>query len=147
MRRRRGRAASDRALLAGPRSLARALGVTTKLTGTSLLGNRIWIEDRGMAVDPPTIIAGPRVGVDYARRGCPATVPLSHTGDALPRPGTAGLTAAVAPAGGCTGLFQAAAARDVHAEPDRGLAQRFSDPVLVRHRTANDHQAFHHRGQ
>lgn len=66
MRRRRGGSRSDRALLAGPGSLARALGITTRMTGCSLLGERIWIEDRGIVVDLATITAGPRVGVDYA---------------------------------------------------------------------------------
>jgi DNA-3-methyladenine glycosylase len=35
-------------------------------TGSSLFGNTIWIEDRGITVLPENIIATPRIGVDYA---------------------------------------------------------------------------------
>lgn len=63
---RRNKETVDRSLLAGPGSLARALGITTGLTGTSLLDDCIWIEDRGIAVDPGDLLAGPRVGIDYA---------------------------------------------------------------------------------
>ena len=31
-----------------------------------LSGNRIWIEDRGIEVDPSNITVGPRIGIDYA---------------------------------------------------------------------------------
>lgn len=64
--RRRGRPADDRALLAGPGSLAQGLGITTALTGTSLVDGPIWIEDRDYTVGEDSIIVGPRVGVDYA---------------------------------------------------------------------------------
>ncbi len=64
--RRRGRPAEDRALLAGPGSLAQGLGITTALTGSSLVDGPIWIEDHGFAVDEGSITVGPRVGVDYA---------------------------------------------------------------------------------
>lgn len=63
---RRGKQREDRTLLAGPGSLARALGITTAFTGASLAGDRIWIEDRGWVVDEDRISVGPRVGVDYA---------------------------------------------------------------------------------
>ncbi len=63
---RRARPAEDRALLAGPGSLAQGLGITTALTGSSLVDGPIWIEDHGFAVDESSIAAGPRVGVDYA---------------------------------------------------------------------------------
>lgn len=63
---RRGKPGLDRALLAGPGSLARALGVTTALTGSSLADGPIWIEDRGLRVDDASISVGPRVGIDYA---------------------------------------------------------------------------------
>ena len=66
MLRRRGKREADRTLLAGPGSLAQALGITTRLTGTSLLGGQIWIEDHGIEVPPAAVAAGPRVGVDYA---------------------------------------------------------------------------------
>lgn len=66
MKRRRGRSATAKSLLAGPGSLAKALGITTRLTGTSLTGDRIWIEDHGIDVAPANIVTGPRIGVDYA---------------------------------------------------------------------------------
>ena len=66
MRRRRGAPKDDRNLLQGPGCLAQALGITTSLSGTSLLGDRVWIEDRGIGVEPGDVAAGPRVGVDYA---------------------------------------------------------------------------------
>jgi len=66
MRKRRKRSQLDKTLLAGPGSLAQALGITTDLTGTSLLENRIWIEDHNLIVDTEEIMAGPRIGIDYA---------------------------------------------------------------------------------
>jgi DNA-3-methyladenine glycosylase len=66
MRKRRGKRRTDKMLLEGPGSLAQALGITTNLTGTSLLGNRIWIEDQRIPLDAEAVIAGPRIGVNYA---------------------------------------------------------------------------------
>lgn len=63
---RRGKPSPDRTLLAGPGSLARALGITTALTGSSLLGGPVWIEDHGPHIDAAGIVVGPRVGIDYA---------------------------------------------------------------------------------
>ena len=57
---------AGRRLLAGPGSLARALGIHTRLSGTSLFGGTIWIEDHGERVPDEMVRAGPRVGVDYA---------------------------------------------------------------------------------
>ena len=70
---RRGRKRPDAALLGGPGSLARALGITTTLTGTSLVDGPIRIEDHGIRVPASKISAGPRVGVDYA--GADALLP------------------------------------------------------------------------
>jgi DNA-3-methyladenine glycosylase len=66
MQKRRKKERIDKTLLAGPGSLAQALGITTNLTGTSLLGNGIWIEDQRISLDTEAIIAGPRIGVNYA---------------------------------------------------------------------------------
>lgn len=66
MQRRRGRRATEKTLLAGPGSLAQALGITTRMTGESLLNDRIWIEDRGLEFGQDQLQEGPRVGVDYA---------------------------------------------------------------------------------
>ena len=66
MRKRRKKQIIDKSLLAGPGTLAQALGITTGLTGTSLLEDRIWIEDQQNIINPKSVIAGPRVGIDYA---------------------------------------------------------------------------------
>ena len=66
MQTRRNKAQIDKTLLAGPGSFSQALGITTDLTGTNLLGNRIWIEDHNNYVDGKEITAGPRIGIDYA---------------------------------------------------------------------------------
>ena len=66
MLQRRSKPQADRSLLAGPGSLAKALGITTALTGSSLTAGPIRIEDHGLRVDEARISAGPRVGIDYA---------------------------------------------------------------------------------
>jgi DNA-3-methyladenine glycosylase len=65
---RRGRNRLSPQLSAGPGVLSKALGITTSLSGHSLLsaGKSIWIEDRKVEYSPDQIIAGPRVGIDYA---------------------------------------------------------------------------------
>lgn len=63
---RRNKSAPDKTLLGGPGSMAKALGITTDLTGTSLRGNRIWIEDHGHELPDSAIRTLPRIGVDYA---------------------------------------------------------------------------------
>ena len=64
MHQRRDKPHGDKSLLKGPGSLSQALGITTELTGTNLLGSQIWIEDHKISVEE--ITAGPRVGIDYA---------------------------------------------------------------------------------
>lgn len=66
MLQRRRKRCIDNSLLAGPGSLAQALGITTGLSGTSLLENRIWIEDQQIPTNDSHVITGPRVGVAYA---------------------------------------------------------------------------------
>jgi DNA-3-methyladenine glycosylase len=66
MRNRRKREKIDSSLLAGPGILAKALGITTDLTGICLLENRIWVEDQQSIIDPNSVVTGPRVGIDYA---------------------------------------------------------------------------------
>jgi DNA-3-methyladenine glycosylase len=63
---RRRKSANDKSLLAGPGSLSRALGIRTDMTGTSLQGGRIWIEDHDIEFDAASIQVTPRIGVDYA---------------------------------------------------------------------------------
>jgi len=50
----------------GPGTASQALGITTALDGEDLQGNKIWVEDRGIEIAPSSIIAKPRIGVDYA---------------------------------------------------------------------------------
>ncbi len=66
MMQRRGKTKLDKTLLAGPGSLAKALGITTDHTGLSLMNGQIWIEDHGTDIDDEAVTTGPRVGVDYA---------------------------------------------------------------------------------
>jgi len=65
---RRNKSKVNRQLTGGPGVMSKALGITKKWTGISLLAaeNPIWIEDRGIEVSENNIIASPRVGVDYA---------------------------------------------------------------------------------
>jgi DNA-3-methyladenine glycosylase len=63
---RRKKTKLDKTTSAGPGTLSQALGILTKHDGLDLLGDQIWIEDRGLKVDERNIIVGPRVGVDYA---------------------------------------------------------------------------------
>lgn len=56
----------DYSLTRGPGNLSRALGLFTKHTATSLLGDEIWIGDDGWRPKRSEIVAGPRIGVDYA---------------------------------------------------------------------------------
>ena len=64
---RRGKSQADRSLLAGPGSLAKAMGITTALSGQSLLDNQVWNENHQLLVAESEITSGPRVGVDYAQ--------------------------------------------------------------------------------
>jgi len=63
---RRNKKTADKTLSAGPGTVSQALGIHTSHTGTDLLGKTIWIEDAGITIKAKDIIAGPRVGVDYA---------------------------------------------------------------------------------
>ncbi|MDH3545726.1 MAG: DNA-3-methyladenine glycosylase [Gammaproteobacteria bacterium] len=66
MRQRRNKPGTGKILLAGPGTLSQALGITTELTGASLLEDRIWIEDQQIPVRQQAIRVGPRIGIDYA---------------------------------------------------------------------------------
>ena len=73
MLQRRGKRQAGPSLLAGPGCIAQALGITTQLSGVSLLDGRVWIEDREISVRTEDVVVGPRVGIDYA--GEDATLP------------------------------------------------------------------------
>jgi DNA-3-methyladenine glycosylase len=65
LKRRKMKKAAKR-LTSGPGVLSSALGITTGHYGHSLLGDLIWIEDRGMIIPDNEIVRTPRIGVDYA---------------------------------------------------------------------------------
>jgi DNA-3-methyladenine glycosylase len=50
----------------GPGIAAQALGIHTIYSGTDLLHGPITIADHGHHIDPEDVIAGPRIGVDFA---------------------------------------------------------------------------------
>lgn len=50
----------------GPGKAAKALGIRVTDTGKSLLGNNIWIEDKGVTVSDDLVQIGPRIGIPYA---------------------------------------------------------------------------------
>lgn len=60
------RRGSKKLTTGGPGTLTQALGIRTAHNGTDLLGDLIYIEDRGIKVPKKAIIAGPRIGVDFA---------------------------------------------------------------------------------
>jgi DNA-3-methyladenine glycosylase len=66
MLKRTGKTKLDHTLTRGPGNLSKALGLHTSDTGTSLLGDTIWIGDDGHKPRRADIVSGPRIGVDYA---------------------------------------------------------------------------------
>jgi DNA-3-methyladenine glycosylase len=66
MLRRVGKPVLDHTLTRGPGNLSKALGLLTSHTGTSLLGGTVFIGDDGFRLKKTDILAGPRIGVDYA---------------------------------------------------------------------------------
>lgn len=66
MLKRRKKKKVDKTLCAGPGSASQALGITTDMNGIAIGRDKIWVEETGIAVHPEEIIAGPRIGVDYA---------------------------------------------------------------------------------
>jgi DNA-3-methyladenine glycosylase len=63
---RTGKHKVDYTLTKGPGNVSKALGIYTRHTGLSLLGEEIYIADDGFVVAKKDIIATPRIGVDYA---------------------------------------------------------------------------------
>lgn len=51
---------------AGPALLTKALGITLKENGLLLIGEEIWLEDRGIVVKDDKVKITPRIGIDYA---------------------------------------------------------------------------------
>lgn len=52
-------------LAAGPGLVSQCLGFKTNHTGESLLGNKIWIDDRGKSLKKSEIIESARVGMNF----------------------------------------------------------------------------------
>ena len=50
----------------GPGKVAQALGLNLQHNSLSLQGNKIWIENKSLNIEPTKILSGPRIGVDYA---------------------------------------------------------------------------------
>jgi len=50
----------------GPGKISKLLSITTSDSGKNLLGNEIWIENRGIVISENDIQTGKRIGVDYA---------------------------------------------------------------------------------
>jgi DNA-3-methyladenine glycosylase len=53
-------------LTRGPGNVAKALGIHTRHTGTDLQSNHLFIADDGTHIKRSSILATPRIGVDYA---------------------------------------------------------------------------------
>jgi len=56
----------DNTLTRGPGNVSKALGILTEHTGTSLLGDEIFIAKDNYSLKKKDIVASPRIGVDYA---------------------------------------------------------------------------------
>lgn len=63
MLQRRGFSSIKPALTAGPGALGKALGISKKLNGASLLADEVWLEDRGIQI--AEISSGPRIGMNF----------------------------------------------------------------------------------
>ncbi len=66
MLQRTGKKQLDNTLTKGPGNVAKALGIFTRHTGFSLMGDELFIADDGFKVKKSDIVATPRIGVDYA---------------------------------------------------------------------------------
>jgi DNA-3-methyladenine glycosylase len=66
MRKRRKVKIPDKKLTAGPGTVSQALGIHYLNSGENLLGNKIWVVDRGIKVPSSQIQISKRIGVDYA---------------------------------------------------------------------------------
>lgn len=53
-------------IASGPGMVSQALGIDCSMTGTSLLGNKIWIENNDLQLTEKQITTTIRIGVDYA---------------------------------------------------------------------------------
>ena len=63
---RTGKLKADHSITRGPGNVARAFGLNTVHTGTSLTGKELYVAEDGMVIGRSAITATPRIGVDYA---------------------------------------------------------------------------------
>jgi DNA-3-methyladenine glycosylase len=63
---RSGKEKWDNSIGSGPGNVAKALGIHTRHSGTSLLGHELFIADNGISFRDTEIVSTPRIGVDYA---------------------------------------------------------------------------------
>ena len=73
MLKRRGKQKLEPSLTAGPGVMSIALGIDRSLNGALLTSEQIWLEDHKVGFTKSSIIASPRVGIDYA--GADAKLP------------------------------------------------------------------------
>lgn len=66
MQGRRGKVQRNVHLTSGPGKLTKALGIDRAFNGKYLLNRDVWIEDLGEKIASRSIIAGKRIGIDYA---------------------------------------------------------------------------------
>lgn len=66
MIKRRGKEKLNPVITNGPGKMSQALGITTARNETDLLGDKIWVEERGFSFSSNEIKASTRIGVDYA---------------------------------------------------------------------------------
>jgi len=66
MLKRRNKNKLDKGLCSGPGTLSKAMGISVLHDRTSLTGQVIYIEDRGIKIPDEAVVVGPRIGVDYA---------------------------------------------------------------------------------
>ena len=57
---------SIKRITSGPGKLTKAMGIDKAFNGESLIGKKIWIEDRDFNVPLPDIHISKRIGIDYA---------------------------------------------------------------------------------
>jgi DNA-3-methyladenine glycosylase len=57
---------ADYSIGRGPGNVSKALGINTRLTGTSLTGTTVYIADDSLMINTSQITSTPRIGVDYA---------------------------------------------------------------------------------
>jgi DNA-3-methyladenine glycosylase len=64
---RRGKVRLSPTLTNGPGTVCQALGISLEHNGSLLTGETLWIEKRAFKKRNHTIVASPRIGVDYAQ--------------------------------------------------------------------------------